>query len=116
MNANSDKDYIDAKVDGIRAVLDERTEAIRESMREMRVAVEAKIVSTVESAVSQLVKWMVGTFIATIAIFITVMTFVLNNAVPKTPAPAATVPAVIIQVTPQGVSVLPVAPAVPPKP
>ncbi|MES2352310.1 MAG: hypothetical protein V4641_32500 [Pseudomonadota bacterium] len=123
MNANSDKDYIDAKADslhaemaGFRAVLDERTEAIRESMREMRVAVEAKIVSTVESAVSQLVRWMVGTFIATIAIFITVMTFVPNNAVPKTLAPAATVPAVIIQVTPQGVSVLPVAPAVPPKP
>ncbi|MQA19585.1 hypothetical protein [Rugamonas rivuli] len=114
MNANSDKEYIDARADGLRAVLDERTEAIRDSMEAMRVAVEAKIVSTVESAVSQFVKWLVGLFIASITISVTVITFVLNNAVPKAQPAAPATPAVIIQVSPQGVSVLPAAP--PPKP
>ncbi|RFP18598.1 MULTISPECIES: hypothetical protein [unclassified Duganella] len=117
MNSNSDKEYIDARVDGIRAVLDERTEAIRDSMEAMRVAVEAKIDSAFERAVSQFVKWMVGTLLAGITIVISVMTFVLNNAIPKAQPAAPVAPAVIIQVTPQGVSVLPVTPAAPsPKP
>jgi hypothetical protein len=42
---------------------------------------------------SSLIKWMVGTALGLGVAAITVMTFVLNNAVPK--APAATTPIVI---------------------
>ena len=66
-----------------------------------------------ESA-TRLVQWMVGLFLASMAIFITVMTFVLNNAVPKA-APAT--PPVIIQLSPQGLAIPPpAAPAAKPQP
>lgn len=40
-------------------------------------------------------KWIIGTGVAGIAVFITVMTFVLNNATPKAPAPVAQAPIII---------------------
>lgn len=48
-----------------------------------------------ESA-NSIIKWMVGTAAVIAAAFITVMTFVLNNAVPK--APSAQPAPIIIQV------------------
>jgi len=129
MNSNADKDYIDAKVEGLDARLaavsgtsdakfgavDARFDATDAKLE----AIMAKIESAFQRATSQMVKWMVGVLAAGITIVVTVMTFVLNNAIPKaqpsTPvAPAsAAVPAVIIQVTPQGVTVQPLTPAAP---
>lgn len=44
-------------------------------------------------------KWILGTAIGGIAVFVTVMTFVLNNAVPKAPAQQLT-PQIIVVPTP----------------
>lgn len=132
MNANSDKDYIDAKAEAFSAkvevanakleAVNAKTEAMRASMAGRLDAYQenvngrfAEIIARIDMRSAELrteiadntarvVQWMVGLFIASMAIFITVVTFVLNNAVPKV-APAA--PPVIIQVTPQGVTVSP---------
>lgn len=49
--------------------------------------------------VNDLIKWVVGTAFVGIALFITIMTFVLNNAVPKAvPAPAQAPAPIVIQV------------------
>jgi hypothetical protein len=51
----------------------------------------------------QIIKWMVGVWIGGILLFIAVMTFVLNNAIPKPQPPAPVVqpqPPVIIQLPP----------------
>jgi len=47
-------------------------------------------------AVSDLIKWIVGTLFVAVALCVTLMTFVLNNATPKAP-PAATPAPIIIQ-------------------
>ena len=53
----------------------------------------------VQKGFSEMVKWIVGTGFAGLAVFITVMTFVLNNAVPKVvPAPVVQQPPIIINV------------------
>lgn len=49
----------------------------------------------IHKSTSEVVRWVVGTAIGGIAVFVTVMTFVLNNAVPKPPAPAAQAPIII---------------------
>jgi len=55
----------------------------------------ADVRSDIHKAVSELTRWIVGTTIAGIAVFVTLMTFVLNNAVPKQP-PASTAAPIII--------------------
>lgn len=44
---------------------------------------------------ADMIKWVVGTAIVLGGTFLTVITFVLNNAVPKSPPPAAQPPVVI---------------------
>jgi hypothetical protein len=142
MNANSDKDYIDAKVETMHTLLDERLGAFQVMMdgrfaemraymdgrfaemhaytdgrfAEMRAYMDgrfaemdakidrvvAELRAEMAQNTAQIIKWMVGTWIAGIVLFITVMTFVLNNAIPKTPvaAPVAQ-PPIIIQLPPQ---------------
>ena len=154
MNANSDKDYIDAKIESVRAGMDGRLEAfeanvngrfaelnakidksvaelnekIDKSVAELNAKIDksvAELNAKIDKSVAELrkdiaefssrmVQWMVGLFLASMAIFITLMTFVLNNAVPKaTPA----TPPVIIQLSPQGVTIPPpAAPAAKPQP
>lgn len=73
--------------------------------------IEARLDETVtkadlERAINSIVKWMVGTMFGAGVVSITVMTFVLNNAVPKQAPPAPTAPFVIqlppgTQVTPR---------------
>ncbi|HIE5650302.1 TPA: hypothetical protein ACXNQV_002160 [Stenotrophomonas maltophilia] len=80
----------------------------------------------VEKGFHDLVKWVVGTALVGIGMALTIMTFVLNNAVPKAPAaisapqaaPAPAVPApIIIQMPPQTQVVAPAkAPPPPAKP
>lgn len=131
MNANSDKDYIDAKVETMRTLLDERLGGFREVMDERLSAFQIMMNGKFEAQTAllraemaqntaQLIKWMVGVWIGGIVLFITVMAFVLNNAIPKAqPVQPAATP-VIIQLPPQistqGAGVAPAAPAVPPKP
>ena len=165
MNANSDKDYIDAKTEAVRAGMDGRLDAfeanvngrfaelnakidksvaelnakIDKSVAELNAKIDksvAELNAKIDGSVAELnakidksvadlrkdiaelsarmVQWMVGIFLASMAIFITVMTFVLNNAVPKA-APAT--PPVIIQLSPQGLAIPPpAAPAAKPQP
>lgn len=56
---------------------------------------------------NELIKWVVGTSFVGIALFITIMTFVLNNAVPKTPPASATQAAPIIIQVPAPVQAAP---------
>lgn len=51
----------------------------------------------VHKGFGEMVKWIVGTGFVGLAVFITIMTFVLNNAVPKTP-PAQAIQPIIINV------------------
>jgi len=131
MNANADKDYIDAKVETMHTLLDERLGGFREVMDQRLSALQimmngkfdaqtALLRAEMAQNTAQLIKWMVGVWIGGIVLFITVMAFVLSNAIPKAqPVQPAATP-VIIQLPPQistqGAGVAPSAPAVPPKP
>lgn len=55
--------------------------------------------SEISGGNSDMIKWIVGTAVGGIAVFVTVMTFVLNNAVPKVANQAPQQP-VIINVQP----------------
>ena len=125
MNANSDKDYIDAKVEGMHAIMegqfaavharfdvvDTKFEMIRSEMDMLRAEVTAKV----EQGVSQMVKWVVGLFVATIALCIALASVVMHLSLEKPQTvlatPALSAPAVIIQLTPAGATVIPAAPA-----
>ena len=50
---------------------------------------------------SDIVKWIVGTALAIAIGAVTVMTFVLNNAVPKSPAPSTQPIVVVVPSSPQ---------------
>ena len=130
MNANSDKDYIDAKSDAIRAGMDGRLGAFEANVNAKFAEVSGKfaevngkfaavdaslaqvrteIKESAERVTSQMVKWMVGIFIATLTIFFSSMVFLLNTAIPKLQAqPMQTVQPIVIQLPP-----MPVAPARP---
>ena len=145
MNANSDKDYIDTKVEAVQAGMDGRLDTFEANVNGRFAEMNAKLdksvaelyakidtvaaqlnarIDTIDAKIDKLgaelrkeladvsarmVQWMVGIFLASMAIFITLMTFVLNNAVPKA---APVTPPVIIQLSPQGVTFpVPAAPA-----
>ena len=137
MNANSDKDYIDAKTDSIRAGMDGALGAFEANVNAKFAEVNAKfaevngkfaevngkfaavdasfaqvrteIRESAERMTSQMVKWMVGIFVATLAIFFSSMVFLLNTAIPKLQAPPMQVlPPIVIQLQP-----MPGAPAKP---
>ena len=134
MNANSDKDYIDAKNEATRAGLDGRLAAFEENVNgkfaevngtfaaiDMRfVALETKMEAgfaqiraefkeAIERATSQMVKWMVGICIAMFTIFFSSMVFFLNSITQVRQAqPLQTLPPIVIQLPPM--------PAAPPKP
>lgn len=123
MNANSDKDYIDAKTDSIRAGMDGRLGAFEANVNAKFAEVNGKFAAVdagfaqvrgeireaTERVASQMVKWMVGIFIATLTIFFSSMAFLLNTAIPKLQAqPVQSLPPIIIQLPP-----LPAAPARP---
>ncbi|WP_189685761.1 hypothetical protein [Pseudorhodoferax aquiterrae] len=57
----------------------------------------AELKTDMHKGFSEMTKWIVGSAVAGMAVFITVMTFVLNNAVPKVPAatPAQQAPVII---------------------
>lgn len=115
MNANSDKDYIDAKTDAIRAGMDGRLDAFEANVNAKFAEVNGKFAAvdasfaqvrteireSAERVTSQMVKWMVGIFIATLTIFFSSMVFLLNTAIPKLQAqPVQTVQPIVIQLPP----------------
>lgn len=51
----------------------------------------AELKAEVHKGSSEQIRWIIGTAVAGLAVFITVMTFVLNNAVPRAPAQPAVV-------------------------
>lgn len=123
MNANSDKDYIDAKTDAIRAGMDGRLDAFEANVNAKFAEVNGKFAAvdasfaqvrieireSAERVTSQMVKWMVGIFIATLTIFFSSMVFLLNTAIPKLQAqPVQVLPPIVIQLPPM--------PAAPEKP
>ena len=67
---------------------------------------------------AEIIKWIVGVLIAIIGMFIAMIGLMVNLLTRQPPAPvqasapAISTPAVIIQLTPQGATVLPAAPAV----
>lgn len=105
MNANSDKDYIDAKVEAMHTLLDERLGAFQAVMDGRFAQVDARFAelrAEMAHNTAQLIKWMVGVWTGGIVLFIIVIAFVLNNAIPKAPpaAPAMQAP-IVIQLPPQ---------------
>jgi hypothetical protein len=104
-------------IDDLRVTMNERFEASRMAMDARFNATDAKIDAAVARGVSEMIKWVVGLFITlivlTVALASVVMHLFLNQsaAAPAPPAaPGNSTPAVIIQLTPQGVTVLPAAP------
>jgi hypothetical protein len=136
MNANSDNEYIDNKVgdvrtavddvgtavDDLRLTMNERFDVVNVKLDVHRKEVLAFIDSAIAKGTGEVVKWVVGLFVTTIALNVALASVVLHVALrepppaaPITPPPPAplqsiSTPAVIIQLTPQGATVLPAAP------
>ncbi len=66
--------------------------------------------SDVEKASHDVTKWVVGTMVGGVGLFIVIMSFVLNNAVPKAPPAAAPAPTPIIIQVPTATPAPPPAP------
>lgn len=70
-------------------------------LTELRLATKAdmaEIRSDFHKSTNELIKWIVGTAFVGLALFITIMAFVLNNAVPKAAAPSGQPTPIVIQV------------------
>ena len=119
MNANSDKDYIDAKNEATRAGLDGRLAAFEENVNGKFAAIDMRFVgletkmeagfaqiraefkAAIERATSQMVKWMVGICIAMFTIFFSSMVFFLNTITQvRQVQPLQTLPPIVIQLPP----------------
>ena len=125
MNANSDREYIGNKVgdvrtavDDLRTTMNERFDAMRMTMDARFKATDAKIDSAVAKGTAEVIKWVVGLFVTAIALNVALASLVLH-VVLREPAPASaaaapvqpiSTPSVIIQLSPQGATVLPAAP------
>lgn len=96
--------------------IDERVARLSEQTRQELQSVDVRLTkietqldqmpttAELERAVNSVVKWVVGTMFGAGVVAVTVMTFILNNAVPKQ---AATPPAPIIIQLPPGTQVVP---------
>ena len=112
MNANSDKDYIDARTDAIRASLEGRFDGVNARIDGLNARLDAvdahfdqlraEINSAVDRAMTQMLKWTVGLFFAMATIFLSSMAFFMNTVVANIPAQLvlATSPAVMYVPTP----------------
>nr|WP_315258993.1 hypothetical protein [uncultured Duganella sp.] len=119
MNANSEREYIDNKVGDLRSSVDDLRTTVNERFDTMRMTmdagfktVDAKIEAMAAKVVSEVVRWVVGLFITLIVLTVGLASVVMNLFLRQPPpVAAAPVPAVIIQLSPQGATVLPAAPA-----
>jgi hypothetical protein len=78
------RDEIDARFAAIQTQLDNRFAAMT---AELRLEIQ-KNSSDMQKVATDIIKWVVGMIVGASAVALTVMTFVLNNAIPKTPVPA----------------------------
>lgn len=69
-----------------KADLDELRHATKTDLAELRLSAKADLAA----AENGIIKWVVGTALGLGAAAITIMTFVLNNAIPKTPSSQST--------------------------
>jgi hypothetical protein len=105
---------LDERIDHLGERIDRLSEQTRTELQAMDIRlarIETRLDQTVtradlERAINSVVKWVVGTMLGAAIAAVTVMTFVLNNAVPR---PAVTGPAapVIIQLPPAGQAIAP---------
>ena len=109
---------LDERLGAFQALMDSRFAAMQASMDSRFAAMQASMDSRFAEMradmarnTEQIIKWMAGVWIGGILLFITVMTFVLNNAIPKAPPAQPAAPPASIQTPPQTL-----APAAPPKP
>ena len=92
------RDEIDARFAAIRTQLDNRFAAMT---AELRLEIQ-KNSSNMQKVATDIIKWVVGMIVGACAVALTVMTFVLNNAVPNTPlAASAPIPVAITNLPPQ---------------
>lgn len=118
MNANSDREYIDNKVGDVRTAVDDLRLVMGERFTTVHArldAVDAKIVSAIETAKAEIIKWIAGLLIAMIAMFVATflgMAGLMVSLLSHQPAAVPnSKPAVVIQLTPQGATVVPAAPS-----
>lgn len=91
-------------------LMEARLKALETALPTLATKVDvAEVRVEIQKSSGELVRWIVGTAIGGIAVFVTLMTFVLNNAVPK--APSSAQQPIIINVP--GASAAPAAPAAP---
>ena len=96
------KELLDARLETIETRMDGRIATLEVKIDGKFSAVDAKFAelrTEIQKGFADLTKWIVGTVIGVAAVTITIMTFVLNNAVPKAPAGAAAQPASIVAST-----------------
>src|SRR5471032_1819091 len=122
MNANSDKDYIDARMEGIDARVDSRFADMNTNMNtkfaemdikfmDANMNVNAKFAKVdikfaelrteMAKGFADVIKWMIGTLIAMTALLIASLTFVVNVVIPHAaaaPVPASVPAPIIIQI------------------
>jgi hypothetical protein len=129
MNANSDHEYIDNKVgdvrtavDDLRVTMSDRFETVNAKLDAYRTETLAVIDGMIAKAFADITKWLAAIIVAMIALFLAAAGLMVTllpqyrEAVSAAPAPAQVTPtpAVIIQLTPQGATVLPAAPSATP--
>ena len=98
------KELLDARLETIETRMDGRIATLEVKIDGKFSAVDAKFAelrTEMQIGFADLTKWIVGTVIGVAAVTITIMTFVLNNAVPKAPAAAAAQPAPIVASQPE---------------
>ena len=92
------RDEIDARFAAIQVQLDHRFAAMT---AELRLEIQ-KNSSDMQKVATAIIKWVVGMVVGASAVALTVMTFVLNNAVPRHPvASSSPIPVVITNLPPQ---------------
>ncbi len=108
---------LDERIDHLGERIDRLTEQSRTELQAMDVRlarIETRLDQTatradLERAINSVVKWVVGTMLGAAIAAVTVMTFVLNNAVPRPSAGPPLAP-VIIQLPPAGQMAAPAKP------
>lgn len=93
------KEVLDARLETIETRMDGRVATFEVKIDGKFAGVDAKFAelrTDMHKGFADMTKWIVGTVIGVAAVTITIMTFVLNNAVPKSAATPAAQPAPII--------------------
>lgn len=93
------KEVLDARLDTIETRMDGRVATLAVKMDGKFAGVDAKFAelrTDMHKGFGDMIKWIVGTVVGVAAVTISIMTFMLNNAVPKSAATPAAQPAPII--------------------